>query len=116
MQHWFFLTDEEQKTLAFEMSVNSLANSLLLTSSNMTTPLGVVFDYWNNEEEVRAILLLETLKAKVADLGVLNQAANRLEMYLFAIQHLNGELIESFNQWLNQNGLQVVSLLSGIPD
>lgn len=114
MKHWFFLTDAQIKQLAQDMSGNSLANSLVLTSDNMSTPLGVVFDFWNNEDEEKAVALLDALKLKV-EVGVLNQAANRLEMYLFAIQHMSGELIESYNQWLNKNGLQVESLLAGFP-
>lgn len=114
MKHWFFLTDAWMKQLAQDMSGNTLANSLIHTSENMSTPLGVVFDFWNNEDEEKALALLDALKSKV-EIGILNKAANRLEMYLFAIQHMSGELLESYNQWLNKNGLQVESLLAGFP-
>lgn len=111
MKHWFFLTDAKLFALAKDMTGNALANSLLHTSKNMAIPLGVVFDYWNNDQDEKALDLLKALWNKV-ELTVLNQAANRLEMYLLENLHMDAELIEEFNQWLNKNGLQVVSQLT----
>lgn len=109
MQHWFFLTDAKFN-LAKDMTGNALANSLLLTSKNMAIPLGVVFDYWNNDKDEKALDLLTSLINKV-EIAELNSGANRLELYLRENLHLATELIQSFNTWLNANGLQVVSAL-----
>jgi hypothetical protein len=111
MRHWFFLTDAKLFDLAKNMTGNALANSLVHTSKNTAVPLGVVFDYWNNDQDEKALDLLASLVNKLG-VEALNSGANRLELYLLETLHLEVELITSFNQWLNKNGLSVVSQLA----
>lgn len=111
MRHWFFLTDAKLFDLAKDMTGNSLANCLLSTSKNLAIPLGVVFDYWNNDEDVKALDLFKSLFNKV-DPNELKSGAERLSMFLLENLHMEEELVENFNQWLNQNGLQVVNQLA----
>lgn len=110
--NWFFLSDAEQRQLAYDMSANSLANSALLTSDTMATPLGYVFDFWSNDDEARAQALLVALLTK-RPVGGFNEAFTRLEAALFAVHNVDGGVIASFGYWLNQNGLNVQTLLAG---
>lgn len=109
---WLFLCDAEMRRLAHDMSANSLANSTLLTSENMATPLGIVFDFWNNDDLQRAKELLASLLYK-REAGLFNEAFLRLEATLFGVYNVDGTRVYRFALWLNQNGLKVQLLVAG---
>lgn len=93
------------------MSANSIANSLLLTSRDLTTPVGVVFDLWNRDETLAENLLAALLNKR--EPSELSGAAWKVGEDLFVHQCQEGTIIESFFQWSNKNGLNVPSFMAG---